>query len=119
LGWSIYAHLACSCLACPAPATPVAVAIRELAAFPAGSFLESIKQDRVGNLYISKITGVDLSGADSSSTRGEIVRLSPDGRVSTFATLPPGAFAGVIAIARDDTLYLTVGVTATPQYQEV
>jgi sugar lactone lactonase YvrE len=102
-----------------APAIAVPVVAREVAAFPAGAFLESVAQDSAGNLYISKTTGADIAAGDLSAARGELVRLAPDGALTTFATLPPGTLAGVIAIGPDETIYLTVGATSAPQYHGV
>ncbi len=50
---------------------------------------------------------------------GQILKVTPEGDASILAQLPPGAFAGVIALAPEGDLYLTVMAPKKPEHHGV
>jgi sugar lactone lactonase YvrE len=78
------------------------VPAQTLASYPEGSFLESIVIDPSGTMYFSQ------------HETGEVIKRSPDGALSTWATNQNGVIAG-LGLDNDGTLYAVGGTTGQPQ----
>jgi sugar lactone lactonase YvrE len=91
-----------------ADALPLALAPAEtIANYEPGSMIEGLAFDKSGNLFISKMTGVNLLTGDKSQASSQIIKRSPSGEESVFFTMPPATVAGALAIAEDGTIYMT------------
>jgi sugar lactone lactonase YvrE len=89
------------------PYRPVA-ASRVVATYDAGMWFEGVEAGPDGSLYLSQSTGEDYAHADKSQVRATVLVRGTDGRERVLAELPQGSTAGVMAVAEDGTLYLSV-----------
>jgi streptogramin lyase len=102
------------------PLEPTAVPVSTVAAYPDGTFLESVAVGADGAAYVT----VALDA--------RIDRVTPAGEVSTFAQFPalgdgslgfpptgPSSIVGTVVIAPDSTLYATYVNTAEPELSGV
>ncbi|MBI5441025.1 MAG: ester cyclase [Deltaproteobacteria bacterium] len=95
----------------PAPAPLVPAPVTEVAAFPAGEFLESVAVDAEGNLLVThlftgRITKIDPRGGTSVLANLE-TGLPPGPLDLDFSKPVPRAGLVCIALARDGTIYAT------------
>ncbi len=85
----------------PAPAPMEPLPAEVMMTFEPGEFMESVKSDSKGNIYVT------------SMLRSEITKLTPAGERSLFAALPtvrPDGLPGLLCIDfdKDDNMYATV-----------
>jgi uncharacterized membrane protein YphA (DoxX/SURF4 family)/outer membrane protein assembly factor BamB len=95
--------------------------VKEVVAYPAGAFLESLTFDREGNLYLARTSGIDFVNPAASQARGQIVKISPQGQEAIAAEVPVGNYGlvGVLALDADGSLYVTVSSPAKPEVHGV
>ncbi|WP_148613247.1 SMP-30/gluconolactonase/LRE family protein [Nocardioides rubriscoriae] len=89
------------------PYDPVA-ASRVVSTFDDGMWFEGIEQGPDGTLYLAESTGEDYARGDKSDVEAQVIARATDGSQRSFFTLPTGSTAGVMAVADDGTLYLSV-----------
>ena len=89
------------------PYRPVAGS-RVVTTYDAGMWFEGVEAGPDGRLYLSQSTGEDYAHADKSRVRASVLVRESDGEERVLAELPQGSTAGVMAVAADGTLYLSV-----------
>jgi sugar lactone lactonase YvrE len=89
------------------PYEPVA-ASRVVSTFDPGMWFEGVEEGPDGTLYLAESTGEDYARGDRSEVEAQVIARATDGSQRTFFALPTGSTAGVMAVAADGTLYLSV-----------
>lgn len=88
------------------PYSPVPSAV--VKTYDEGTWLESVRAGADGTLYLSANRNLDFSRADYyHAAEGEVIARRLDGTESVLFKTPIGTTAGVFAVAKDQTVYMT------------